>query len=82
MTTKLTLTVEQNVIKSAKNYAQASGKSLSELIENYLKTLITKTSDDQELSPKVKKLMGKVKLPANFDYKKSLTEELVKKHIK
>lgn len=82
MTTKLTLTIEQEVIKVAKTYAHKKGRSLSELIENYLKTLTAKTSNDTDLSPKVKKLMGKIKLPKNFDYTKTLSEELTKKYSK
>ena len=38
MTTKLTLTIEEKVISSAKKYAQKKGKSLSNLVENYLKS--------------------------------------------
>lgn len=82
MTTKLTLTIEQEVIKVAKTYAHSKGRSLSELVENYLKTLTSKTSDDSDLSPRVKKLIGKIKLPKDYDYKKSLAEELTKKYSK
>lgn len=82
MTTKLTLTIEQEVIKVAKTYARRKGRSLSDLIENYLKTLTAKTSNKEDLSPKVKKLMGTIKLPKDFDYKKSLAEELTKKYSK
>ena len=82
MTTKLTLTIEQDVIKVAKTYAQRKGRSLSELIESYLKTLTAKTTTDEDLSPKVKKLIGAIKLPKDFDYKKSLSEELSKKYSK
>ena len=82
MTVKLTLTIEQEIIKVAKNYAHSKGRSLSELIENYLRTLTTQTSDDKDLSPKVKKLLGAIKLPKDFDYKKALTEELTKKYSK
>ena len=42
MTTKLTLTMEDKVIDSAKKYAQKNGKSLSNLVENYLKSITTK----------------------------------------
>ena len=42
MTTKLTLTVEKAVIERANFYAKVSGKSLSELIEQYLETLTQK----------------------------------------
>lgn len=82
MTTKLTLTIEEAVIKTAKNYAQKKGRSLSELIENYLKTLVSKDKDPEELSPKVKKLIGSIKLPKDFDYKKELEEAINKKHGK
>lgn len=82
MTTKLTLTIEQDVIKIAKIYAQQKGRSLSELIESYLKSVTAKTSDDKGLSPKVKKLKGAIKLPEDFDYKKSLSEEITKKYSK
>ena len=54
MTTKLTLTVEKTVIERAKSYAKNTGRSLSEIIENYL-TTITKESTNDELSPKLKK---------------------------
>ncbi len=80
MTTKLTLTIEQDVIKIAKNYAHSRGRSLSDLIENYLKFLTSKMNNDNDLSPKVKKLMGAIKLPKDFDYKKTLREELTKKY--
>ena len=59
MTTKLTLTVEESVIKKAKSYAKQTGRSLSELIETYLETL-TEEHDDEalQISPKLKKLAG------------------------
>jgi hypothetical protein len=82
MTTKLTLTVEKDVIESAKLYAKQNGRSLSALIENYLKALIQKENLEEELSPKVKELMGSIKLPKGFDYKKELTEALSKKYAK
>ena len=37
MITKLTLTIEDSVISSAKKYATKKGKSLSAIVENYLK---------------------------------------------
>lgn len=82
MQTKLTLTIEQDVIKSAKSYAQDKGRSLSEIIENYLKALVSmsKEGGEKELSPRVKRLIGVVDLPADFDYKKTLSEEINKKH--
>jgi formiminotetrahydrofolate cyclodeaminase len=80
MTTKLTLTVEKSVIERAKRYAKNTGRSLSEIIESYLET-ITTDKGDQNLSPKLKKIVGAVKLPKDFDEDKELRSYLEKKHL-
>ena len=80
MTTKLTLTVEKDVIERAKCFAKSSGRSLSELIEQYLDT-ITQENNHQQVSPKLKKLIGVVKLPKGFNEKKELQSYLEKKHL-
>lgn len=80
MTTKLILTVEKDVIERAKSYAKNSGRSLSELVEQYLDT-ITQESSNQKVSPKLKKLIGAVKLPKDFDEKQELQLYLEKKHV-
>ena len=82
MTTKLTLTIDDNVIDSAKKYARMKGKSLSGIVENYLKSISTQDENTPELSPKVTRLMGVISLPEDFDYKKELGEALVKKYNK
>jgi hypothetical protein len=81
MTTKLTLTVEKSIIEKAKLYARQTGRSLSELIENYLENLIQENRDKEELSPRLKKIVGSVKLPKNFDEKKELQNYFEKKHL-
>lgn len=48
MHTKLTLTIERDVIKRAKKYARRKGRSLSDIIENYLKA-ITKEEDTGDI---------------------------------
>jgi hypothetical protein len=82
MITKLTLTIEEEVISSAKKYAQKKGKSLSNLVENYLKSIGSKETDINTLSPKVTKLMGIIKLPEDFNYKDQLGDLLSKKSMK
>ncbi|HMN32182.1 MAG TPA: DUF6364 family protein [Chitinophagaceae bacterium] len=81
MTTKLTLTVEKNVIEKAKIYARNTGRSLSELIESYLESIIQENNPKDKMSPKLKSLVGSVKLPKNFDQKKELEEYYRKKHL-
>jgi hypothetical protein len=80
MTTKLTLTIDDSVIVQAKKYAKTSGKSLSDIVENYLMTLTNKESKEEEISPRILKLLGVIELPEDFDYKKSLTEGLSRKY--
>jgi formiminotetrahydrofolate cyclodeaminase len=80
MTTKLTLTVEKSIIERAKSYAKNTGRSLSELIENYLET-ITQESGEERLSPKLNKIVGSVKLPKNFDQEKELRAYFESKHL-
>jgi len=83
MNTKLTLTIEREIIERAKNYAKEKNRSLSDIIENYLKTL-TKEEKNQKikkLNPSVESLKGSFKMPKNMDYKKELKERLEKKYL-
>jgi hypothetical protein len=58
MTTKLTLTVEKSVIEKAKFYAKETGRSLSEIVEDYLVTITSEEDNTSNLSPGLKKLLG------------------------
>jgi macrodomain Ter protein organizer (MatP/YcbG family) len=82
MTTKLTITIDDSVIETAKKYAKTQGKSLSAIIENYLKSISTKEKTAEKISPKILKLMGSVSLPEDLDYKKELSESLSKKYLR
>ena len=85
MSTKLTLTVDKRVIEEAKKYAKKQGRSLSNLIEDYLKLLIEPQSpanDEFEYTPIVRSLKGSVKVgEEDFDYTEVLEEELMKKYL-
>lgn len=82
MNTKLTLTIEQSIIEKAKKYAQKRERSLSDLIENYLKVLTNEASKNEaELTPSVQSLKGAFSLPKNFNYKKELTDRLSGKYL-
>jgi hypothetical protein len=82
MTTKLTLSIDDRVINSAKRYAQGEGKSLSGLVENYLKSITTVQKETETMPPQVKKLRGSLKLPKDFDYKTELGIAIGKKYFK
>ena len=80
MSTKLTLTVEKQIIDIAKSYAKNTGRSLSELVENYFKTLILEP-DNNSMSTSLKELVGFVNLPNDFDEKKELLAYYENKHL-
>ena len=82
MNTKLTLTIEKEVIETAKVYAKEKGQSLSEMVENYFKliTVRKRKINPKQLSSKVQKLRGIIKTKETVDYKQALTEELSKKY--
>jgi hypothetical protein len=81
MTTKLILTMEERVIKKASSYAEQTGRSLSELVENYLKTLVSEEKDTKHVSPKLQKIIGVVKIPKDFDEKGELGSYFDTKHL-
>lgn len=82
MNTKLTLTIEEDIIQRAKKYAKQKGRSLSDIVENYLKVITQEEhKTDVEITPLVKSLRGSFKAPNDFDYKEELSKGLVKKYL-
>ena len=82
MNTKLTLTIEQSLIDKAKQYAKGKGRSLSDIVENYLKVII-KEEDTVvvDSTPIATKLRGSFKAPKDFDYKQELSKGLSDKYL-
>ncbi len=82
MDSKLTLSIDKDVARKAKVYARSNGRSLSDLVENYLKLLTRNSSiEDSEYTPRVKSLLGCITLPEDFDYKKEVADYLTKKYL-
>jgi hypothetical protein len=80
MNTKLTLSLEKEVIESAKSYAKKTGRSVSELVESYFRNLTEKTEKEDEIDPKIKKLIGIITLPDDFDENKARDEYYKEKY--
>ncbi len=79
MNSKLTLKLDDNVIKQAKKYAKENNISLSKLIENYLRAVTIRKKRKPEISPLVESLTGVIKIK-NKDYKKDYSDFLSKKY--
>jgi len=84
MDSKLTLKLNKEIIEKAKLYASSQKRSLSRLIESYLKTLVdtdnNQSENDIKISPFVKSMQTGVKIPADLDYKKAYGDYLAKKY--
>ncbi|HOA07045.1 MAG TPA: DUF6364 family protein [Spirochaetota bacterium] len=83
MQTKLTLSIDKTIIHKAKLYANRREKSLSQIVEDYLKSIsaneMPKSTSDN-IPPVTKSLAGILKGKDDFDLKSSITEYLEKKH--
>lgn len=83
MDSKLTLSVNKSLAEKAKLYARSQGRSLSDLVESYFKLL---TRDEEEfnlpISSKLKSMKGALKVDAEYNYKKELSDSLSKKYLK
>ena len=85
MSSKLTLSVDQDVIESAKKYAKANRRSLSNIVEEYLKSLTEKKNEKRKvrMSKIVQELKGSVKIPNDGKtYTELLQEARIEKHLK
>lgn len=81
MDTKLTLKLNDRIIKKAKKYASTHNTSLSRMVENYLQRILSENEkEEDEITPLVKSLSGIVKLPNNYDSRKEYADFLSKKY--
>lgn len=86
MDTKLTLKLDKDVIEKAKEYAAKQKISLSWMVENYLRAIVTRENkkenfEEIEISDFVKSISLKNGgIPADFDYKKEYQEHLLEKY--
>ena len=68
MDTKLTLNVDDEIIKKAKEYARSNKISLSRLIESYLASLTSRKKSEIKITPLVESLSGVIQIPDDFDF--------------
>jgi hypothetical protein len=86
MKTKLTLSIDPEVVARAKDEAQRRGTSVSDMVETYL-AVVSKPDEPQkaiEISPLLKSFSGVIKLKdgEEFDYDKVRYEYLKEKYLR
>ena len=70
---KLTLSVDDQVISSAKRYAKQRGLSVSEMVEAYLSEVANAASLPDRSAPILRSLRGSLKKADLKEYRKHLT---------
>lgn len=80
MDKKLTLSLNEEVIETAKMYAKSNNTSLSKLIESYLGMLTTPEKKRNEITPLVKSLSGVISLDDDLDVRDEYTQYLMEKY--
>jgi hypothetical protein len=68
MVTKLTLSIDKELVKTAKKYAQINHTSVSKIVNDYFCTLDTaiKLTPYTKISPRLRKLASVFIVPENF----------------
>lgn len=89
---QLTITLDDDLLQAAQTYARQHGQALDALVADLLQTAVrpavptpaTAAGSDEQLlqgvSPRIRRLYGSLKAPADFDYKKELEEGLDEKY--
>ncbi|MDZ7847700.1 MAG: DUF6364 family protein [Owenweeksia sp.] len=82
MNTKLTLSLDKEVIEQAKAYAKERGMSLSKFVENFLKATSSQSSTRKKvpMTPIVNSLRGTLPNLTDEEMRQAIVEHLEKKH--
>jgi hypothetical protein len=81
MNTKLTLSIDENVIQAAKEFAKNNNRSVSKLVEDYLYTISKDSINNTKKNPRItNKLAGILKGYEYTDLKKDLTNHIENKY--
>lgn len=77
---QLTITLDDNLLVAAQAYAQQKGQDLNALVADLLQAAVQPPAalalPLRPLSPRVQRLYGSLKVPADFDYKTELGKAL------
>ena len=84
MDAKVTLKLDKKIVEEAKKYASSKNRSLSAIVEAYLKDLVTQKEPEKfeevKISPFIKSMTYGKGLPADLDYKAEYGQHLKEKH--
>ena len=77
---KLTLSIDNEIITTAKDLASQQQTSVSEMFTNFIKAVAVREKQSNKLSPLAKQATGLVKIDADKNYKELLADSLMDKY--
>jgi hypothetical protein len=80
MQAKLTLSLDKELIEQAKQFSRRQHKSLSKMVENYLRQATSPPAREEHLTPLVKELSGLIKPDQADRHKEEYADYLVEKY--
>ncbi len=80
MKKRITITINKDLVESAKKYASAHDTTISHLVETYLNRLCNEIPSAVEISPLVRSLSGIITLQDNYNRKEAFTRHLIGKY--
>ena len=80
MKTKLTLTIDEDILEKGKRYVKEQGISISSFLEGSINRVVETKKDDLQPSEFIKSMQMSIGIPDDFDWKKDKAERLAKKY--
>ena len=77
---KLTLSVDEEVIRQAKRIAAEQGTSVSAMFSRIVRSMAHDEGRKIEIGPKTRSLIGIISLPEGMTWREALTEALLEKY--
>ena len=80
MNAKLTLSLDRDIIEQAKEFSRCHHKSLSKLIEGYLRQVVNREEAAKQATPLVARLSGVIDAVKLGDHKSGYADYLAEKY--
>lgn len=82
MTTKLTLSVDAQIVARAKRYAKKRGTSISKIFEDHIEELTQESGQQTDILGSLKRLRGVAKgaVPDHVNYKDAIADIIIEKY--
>ncbi len=81
MKTKLTLTIDEDILEKGKRYVKEQGISISSFLEGSIRAVLQPKDENAEGSDFINSIPKNYGIPDDFDWKAEKAERLAKKYL-